>query len=416
MDNTFMENRIAMLENELHNILEAEKIAKQEADAKKNFLMNVSYELKTALAGILETAEEILKESDDNRINKYARDIKNIGNTLFSITNGIFELSQNKMEQMKIIPVKYEFNKTVNDIMNMTSKRVRSKGLAYSVRTDSNIPRKLYGDETRIKQIMLILIINAVKHTEYGEIKVDFSFERKNHSLYIEVGDAGTGIEPEKFENISKGNLFSEDNKLGENDCVKGFGLYLVKRFVKLMDGEIQCESKHGEGTVFTVRIPQVIIDDEPIVNSIETYTVDPFESGRYKPSIKTPDSKILIVDDDDINLDIASAMLKETQIKISTASSGAECIQKLEREKFDIVLLDCMMPEMSGKETLDKIRTDKIADETPIIAFTADNGNDPSEYFLAEGFDGYLLKPMALKKMERLLIDFLPRNHIDVH
>lgn len=413
MDNIFMENKVAMLENELYSILEAEKIAKHEADAKKYFLMNLSYELKAAMTSILETAEAILKESEDSRINKYARDIKNIGNNFFSVTNGIFELSQSNINQTKIIPVKYELNNTVNDIMNMTSKRVRSKGLAYSVRTDSNIPRKLYGDETRIKQIMFILIINAAKHTENGEIKVDLYFERKNHSLYIEVGDTGTGIKPEKLENIFKSHLIADYKNAWENDDAKGFSLYLVNQLVKRMSGEIQCESKYGSGTVFTVRIPQIVLDDEPIVKAIETYTVDPFEPGRYKPSIVTPGSKILIVDDDKINLNIASAMLKETKIKISTASSGAECIQKLVKEKFDIVFLDCMMPEMSGKETLDKIRTEKIADETPIIAFTAGNGKNPSEYFSSEGFDGYLLKPMELKKMEKVLIDFLPENHI---
>ena len=372
--------------------------------------MNLSYEIKTALTSIMEMAETILMESESSRISKCAKDIKNIGNTLFSVTNGIFELSRNELDEVHIIPVKYEINKVISDMMNMTSKRVRDHGLEYSFRISNDIPKKLYGDEARIKQIMLILIINAIKHTEYGKVSLDVSFDKKHELLYIKVSDTGIGIKSERIKNIFDCYPYNSDDDEEEYKS-KGFGLYIVKQCVSRMNGYVECESEYGKGTAFTVCIPQAVLDDTPAVKALETYEVNPFEPGRYKPSFTASDAHILVVDDDQINIKIVSAMLKDTKIKISEASSGMECLEKIAGEDYDMILLDYMMPEMDGTEVLGKIKEKNLAEGVPIIAFTARDTFQEKKNFTAEGYDDCLQKPISFKKLERLLVEFLPEK-----
>ena len=401
-----------MVFHEITDVVEAMERAETANRVKSNFLANMSHEIRTPMNGIVGMVDMIIRETEDRKIKKYAYDIKSASNTLMSIINDLLDLTKLESGKMEINPVNYEFASILNDIMNMTSKKARDKGLEFSLQASREIPSRMMGDETRIKQIVTNLINNAIKYTEAGKVTVAVDFEKSTNSLKIDVIDTGVGITPEDQQK-----LFSSFQRMDEtknrNIEGMGLGLNLTKQLLTLMKGRIEFESELGRGSTFSVFIPQETVDTTPMGSFLEETEYRPVAAGELEASFTAPEAHILLVDDNELNLEVATAILEDTKIQITTAMSGQECVDKLREQRFDMVFLDQMMPGMSGIETLKMIRDEKVAEGTPVIAFTADAVVGAKESYLKEGFAGYLPKPIVYPELERLLIEFLPKRYI---
>ena len=382
--------------------------------AKDDFLANMSHEIRTPLNGILGMDEMIIRDTKESRIRQYALEIKSAGNTLLSIINDILDLSKIESGNFEIIPVEYGVASVLNDVLNLTRHRALKKNLEFYYVISPDIPSRLYGDEIRIRQIMLNIINNAVKYTKEGSVSVNVTCVSKMMGNYIDlivsVADTGIGIRDE-----DKDKLFTSFQRLEEkknrNIEGTGLGLHITYRLLDMMDGHIEFESEYGQGSTFTVTIPQKVVDSEPIgdfsravreyLNNIETEEV-----GLYAPG-----AKVLVVDDNDMNLDVMDGLLRDTKIKTDLVDSGPKCIEKAKTNKYDVILLDQMMPGMSGEDTLNEMKAMDILKDTPVIALTADAIMGAKENYISKGFTDYLSKPVKYETMELILKEYIPKE-----
>ncbi|MBQ7563622.1 MAG: response regulator [Lachnospiraceae bacterium] len=392
-------------------LLKLEKEAADNANkAKSNFLANMSHEIRTPMNAIIGMDEMILRDAKEVKIRKYAADIQSAGKTLLSIINDILDLSKIESGKMELISVDYDFASVLNDIVNMTMNKAKEKGLTYELTVEPDIPAGLRGDEIRIRQIILNLTNNAIKYTEQGGIGVHFSFDRAENRLRIRVSDTGMGI---KEEDMDK--LFSSFQRLDEtknrNIEGTGLGLNITRQLAAMMGGSVVVESKYGRGSTFTAEVVQEIVDATPIGSYTDRLCRAQDRKEEFKPALIAPKAKILIVDDNEMNLEVITELLRDTRIRISTALSGSESIEILKEERFDVILLDQMMPGMSGTQTLEAIRGLKLCDDTPVIALTADAIAGARDSYLSEGFTDYLSKPVMYEELEKVLIRYLDRS-----
>ena len=380
--------------------------------AKSNFLANMSHEIRTPMNAIIGMDEMILRESKDLKVIKYANGIHSAGKTLLSIINDILDLSRIESGRMEIIPVNYETLSVFNDIANMTMGKALEKGLSYEINIDENIPSALNGDEIRVRQIMLNLINNAIKYTDEGGILVTASYDRETERLQIEVGDTGNGIRDADMKNLFVSFQRLEESK-NRNIEGTGLGLNITKQLVEMMGGNIDVRSEYGAGTVFTVEIIQSAVDDTPIGDFSQSLNKLRIRTAEYRPLLIAPSAKVLIIDDNDMNLEVLEGLLKDTRIKITCGSSGRECISELKETDFDVIFLDQMMPGMSGTETLNVIKKEHLADKVPVIALTADAIAGARESYIKEGFTDYLSKPVIYDDLEKILYKYIDSSKI---
>lgn len=374
--------------------------------AKSNFLANMSHEIRTPMNAIIGMDEMILRESNNANVIKYADDIKSAGKTLLSIVNDILDLSKIESGKMEIIPVDFDARAIITEIYSLTKNKTAYKGLEYHLDISPDIPKCINGDEIRISQIMLNLINNAVKYTEKGYIKLNVSYNLAMSSLVISVEDSGMGIKDEDREK-----LFASFTRLQETANRKiegtGLGLNITKQLLSLMNGTVDVKSTFGEGSTFTVTIPCPIVDETPIGN-FEEYTKRA-EKSSYKPELYAPSCKLLIVDDNPINLKVVTSLLKNTAIKITTAVSGGECLRLLKANSYNLIFLDQMMPGLSGTDTLNIIKEQNLAPDIPIICLTADAIKGAKDNYVRIGFTDYMSKPILYNDLENLLLKYIP-------
>ncbi|MBR1832025.1 MAG: response regulator [Ruminiclostridium sp.] len=392
-------------------VLILEKEAADHANkAKSNFLANMSHEIRTPMNAIIGMDEMILRESKEQRVLRYATDIQSAGRTLLSIINDILDLSKIESGKMELILVEYDFASVLNDIVNMTMKKAQDKGLVYELEVEPDIPSVLRGDEIRIRQIILNLTNNAIKYTSEGKVSIHIGFDRGGNRLSVRVADTGMGIRPEDL-----GKLFSSFQRLDEtknrNIEGTGLGLNITKQLTEMMGGTIAVESEYGDGSVFTATIVQEIVDDTPIGSYTDRLDRSQAEKEEFRPQLIAPEARVLIVDDNKMNLEVITALMSDTRMKITTAASGAECLDILKDRAFDIILLDQMMPGMSGTRTLEIIREKHLADVTPIIALTADAIVGARDQYIREGFSDYLSKPVMYSELEEVLLKFIDKR-----
>lgn len=422
----FMSLIVAEIVNSLiteqnHRLLDAlrkEKRSQQEAEAanmaKSSFLANMSHEIRTPINAILGMNEMILREEKDPAIRGYAGNIQASGNSLLSIVSDVLDISKIESGKLEIIPVDYEVNSLISDCCNLAAGRAKAKELELLVECADNVPMKLCGDETHIRQIIVNLLTNAVKYTEKGTVKLIVSgrFTDGGFVLKVDVSDTGIGIAeenlPQLFTQFQRFDLQRNRNIEGT-----GLGLSIVKRLCDLMSGTITARSVLGSGSTFTVELPQKVVDSTPCGGVNLNYSAG--AEHEYHHSFEAPEAKILAVDDLPVNLLVIANLLKETRIKIDTAGSGRECLDKCSQQKYDLILMDHMMPEMDGVLTFEKLHGDKSSPnfETPVIMLTANALAGMREQYMDVGFADYVSKPVRGAKLEEAIRRNLPESLI---
>lgn len=411
----------SLITEQNHRLLDAlrkEKRSQQEAEAanmaKSSFLANMSHEIRTPINAILGMNEMILREEKDPAIRGYAGNIQASGNSLLSIVSDVLDISKIESGKLEIIPVDYEVNSLISDCCNMAAGRAKAKELELLVECADNVPMKLCGDETHIRQIIMNLLTNAVKYTEKGTVKLIVSgrFTDGGFVLKVDVSDTGIGIAeenlPQLFTQFQRFDLQRNRNIEGT-----GLGLSIVKRLCDLMSGTITARSVLGSGSTFTVELPQKVVDSTPCGGVNLNYSAG--ADHEYHHSFEAPEAKILAVDDLPVNLLVIANLLKETRIKIDTAGSGRECMDKCSQQKYDLILMDHMMPEMDGVLTFEKLHGDKSSPnfETPVIMLTANALAGMREQYMDVGFADYVSKPVRGAKLEEAIRRNLPESLI---
>lgn len=411
----------SLITEQNHRLLDAlrkEKRSQQEAEAanmaKSSFLANMSHEIRTPINAILGMNEMILREEKDPAIRGYAGNIQASGNSLLSIVSDVLDISKIESGKLEIIPVDYEVNSLISDCCNMAADRAKAKELELLVECADNVPMKLCGDETHIRQIIMNLLTNAVKYTEKGTVKLIVSgrFTDGGFVLKVDVSDTGIGIAeenlPQLFTQFQRFDLQRNRNIEGT-----GLGLSIVKRLCDLMSGTITARSVLGSGSTFTVELPQKVVDSTPCGGVNLNYSAG--AEHEYHHSFEAPEAKILAVDDLPVNLLVIANLLKETRIKIDTAGSGRECLDKCSQQKYDLILMDHMMPEMDGVLTFEKLHGDKSSPnfETPVIMLTANALAGMREQYMDVGFADYVSKPVRGAKLEEAIRRNLPESLI---
>ncbi len=382
-------------------------LARQE---QAKFLANMSHEIRTPINAVIGMNEMILRESENETIQEYARNIQSASKMLLGLVNDILDFTKIESGRLELVEDTYKFSRLIQDEIFLLNARVTNKPLSTQIDLEPKIPSKLLGDELRIKQILTNLLSNAVKYTKEGSVTLKVYFEwidSETVMLHFAVIDTGVGIKEEDLSQLFASFKRLELNK-NRNVEGTGLGLNIVKKLVDSMQGTISVESEYGKGSTFTVSIPQKVIDWRPF-GGLEAV----LQESRKKKTAQTdyftaPDASILVVDDNSMNLSLMRSLLKRSKAQVDVAISGKECLELTKQKLYN----DHMMPELDGVETLHMLRTDTSNPNrnTIVIALTANAIAGCREMYLEYGFDEYLSKPIQTEQFDEMLAKFLAK------
>lgn len=408
-------NRDMMYWSILSKLFMQKNKSEQDSKAKNEYLANMAHDIRTPINTVLGMNEMILRENTNVEINEYSNNIKRASNILVELVNDILDISKIESGNMELLEDSYEVGELLNDVITVIKDKCKKKNLQFVVNVDKSIPSQLYGDENKIKQVLLNLLTNAVKYTQSGTVAFEIKVMNRNGSdnveLYVAVEDTGSGIQQENLKSI-----FSSFKRIDEIRNTKiegtGLGLNIVYNLLKLMKSKIEVQSEYGIGSKFYFLLDQKIVNNRPIGEYLDSFNSQINRKNNYKVGFIAPEARILVVDDNEMNLLVASKLLKDTQMKIDTVSSGFGCLAKINEKKYNLILMDIKMPELDGVETLRRIRGgNSINVDTPVIALTADVVAGVKEKYLKEGFIDYIAKPIDAKKFESKVGSYIPKR-----
>ena len=402
---------------------ELDKAEKQRAEIEKlneqqnSFFSSMSHEIRTPISTIIGLNEMTMREKNlrpevlENTIN-----IQNASKMLLSLINDLLDMSKIQSGKMEIVESDYDTSRMLSEITNLHWNRALEKNLSFDIQVGDDIPPMLHGDETRIKQVIINLLTNAIKYTDEGAVTLRFGGEvvgPEKFLLCVEIEDTGIGIKRENMQYLFDAfrRVEGDDTKNIEGT---GLGLSISKQLVDLMGGEITVNSIYTKGSTFRVEIPQGIAKGDAA--GFRKPGVIRQQQPEYQHSFEAPSAHVLVVDDNDMNRIVCRKLLRATQVQVDLAESGRECLDLTKEKHYDAIFMDHEMPQMDGIETLQRIRqqVDGLCRETPVIALTANAGSDRNEFYLDKGFSAYLAKPIQSSKLEALLLACLPPDLVE--
>ncbi|MCQ2520991.1 MAG: response regulator [Lachnospiraceae bacterium] len=402
---------------EIRNVDIEKREALELSKAKDNFLANMSHEIRTPINAVLGMNKMILRETNQQVVKEYATDIHNASNNLLSIINEILDFSKVESGKMEITPCTYDLGELLTSVYQLVRSRAEEKGIDLTFAIDPTLPKLLQGDEAKVRQMIVNLLTNGIKYTEHGLVMLKLTGEKTMEdeiTLRASVEDTGIGIKPEDMEKLF-GSFQRFDEKKNRNIEGTGLGLAITKQFARLMQGEIMAESTYGKGSIFTLILPQRIVEDIP---------VGAFDKDRHSKlqaeeitQFTCREGHILVVDDVPMNLKVIKGLLKGTGLQIDTALNGQECLKMLQQKKYDLVFLDHMMPGMDGVEVRKEMmkQSDSPNANVPVIMLTANAIFGAKEQYLKQGFADYLAKPVNEEELRHKIIDYMPKQLVQL-
>ena len=373
----------------------------------------MSHEIRTPINAVLGMDEMILRESKEANVKDYAMDIYTAGQTLLSLINDILDFSKIDSGKMEIVMAEYDISSLIHDLANMATQRAKEKDIRIEVEVDHEIPSRLYGDDIHIRQILTNILTNAVKYTHEGTIWLRVQCRKADETamLKFEVEDTGIGIKEEDLPKLSAEFERIEEDR-NRNIEGTGLGMSITIQLLELLHSRLQVESVYGKGSKFYFELEQKILDHTPI-GDFESRVRQLAADYDYSAKLCAPGAEILVVDDNAVNRKVLRSLLKETQVQIAEAGGGAECLELVQENHYDLIFLDHMMPEMDGVETLHRMKqlSGYPCEDTPVVVLTANAVLGAKEKYLAEGFDDFLSKPIVPEKLENMIKKMLPQE-----
>lgn len=412
-----MKFQLGVFDKERQLTKEQQKELELIGKSKDAFFASMSHEIRTPINSIIGLNELILREEPSEQVQDYARNIQNASKMLLSLVNDVLDLSQLEIHKMVLVEKEYHVGQMLHEVVDMMQVRMEEKKLKFIVQVDKNLPTTLYGDERRIKQILLNILSNSVKYTDEGAVTFNCSFEpagEEQVQLRISVADTGAGIRKEELEH-----LFDAFHRINTDKNQKiegtGLGLSITKHLLDLMQGEVTVDSIYTQGSEFTVTIPQKVVDAAPM-GEFQTITYDKSASMQYSKLFEAPDARVLVVDDDDLNLIITTKLLQETKMTIDTASSVEECLNKTSKRYYNLILMDYMMPGMNGGELLREVRKQEngLCKDSNVVLLSANVLADKQLEYQQLGFDGLLEKPVDAFHLEQEALKHIPEELVE--
>ncbi len=388
-------------------------------ESQNRFFSSMSHEIRTPINTIIGLNEMILREDISEEVAEDARNIQSSSKVLLSVINDILDMSKIASGRMEIVPVSYDVTALLTEIYNMMAGRVKEKGLALYMDVDPNMPAQLFGDEVRVKQILINLCGNAIKYTEEGSITISVHSTLADSThvrVTFSVEDTGIGIRKENLPYLFDA-FRRVDEKQNRNIEGTGLGLSIVKQLVELMNGEVTVSSVYTKGSTFTVTIEQEMVSEATIGRFDPSVKMRRDRSAGFRQIFEAPQACVLIVDDNEANLLVERKLLRHTLMKVETANSGQEALSACLEKRYDVILMDHLMPGMDGIECLKAIR-DQVGGlnrETPVIVLTANAGSENQSLYKRSGFDDYVLKPVDPEILEEALIGVLPADKLRI-
>ncbi len=402
-----------LFEGENRKAIEEARKVEEMSRAQNQFFSNMSHEIRTPINTIIGLNEMILREDISDEVAEDAANIQAAGKILLHLINDILDMSKIQSGQMELTKAVYNPGDMLSEIVAMLWIRAKDKGLDFHVNVAPDIPAELYGDEVRIKQILINVINNAIKYTKEGSVTLSVQCGEVNGdemTVVYSVADTGIGIKKESIPH-----LFSAFKRVDEDNTRyiegTGLGLSIVKQLVDLMDGKITVNSVYTKGSTFIIEIPQKVMNTRAIgeLDMERRHVLNKRE--QYKQKFEAPDARLLVVDDNESNILVATKLLRATKIKIDTAMSGEEALKLTLNNDYHVIFMDHLMPEMDGIECHRRIREQKggMCKDSKVVALTANAGEDNKQLYKKEGFDGYIEKPVSGGILERELYRLLP-------